>query len=122
MPPLEPERFLERQLRLQVDSFGVDPTELTGEQLGEFVRWNIVALIDELMEALHHVQGWKPWSELEPTLPPDLRDDYVEELVDAYHFLGNLLLVAGVDDEELTEFYTGKAEVNRERQEAGYAK
>lgn len=115
-------RFLERQRELQVGSYGEDPAELEGQPLADFVIWNVVAATDELHEALHEVKGWKPWSTRQPSslLSAEEREDFVEELVDALHFLGNLFLAAGVDDDELWAKYHGKAAVNAERQVEGY--
>jgi dimeric dUTPase (all-alpha-NTP-PPase superfamily) len=113
------ERFLEDQLKLERDGFGCDPRELRGEDLAEYVRWNVLALVDEAHEALHEVPGWKPWKEsadigtLAGTTEGQL---FAEELVDCLHFIGNLLLAAGVDDEELAQLYEQKRRVNFERQ------
>jgi dimeric dUTPase (all-alpha-NTP-PPase superfamily) len=111
-------KLLEKQRQLQVQSFGTDPYDLSGDDLVEFVRWNVLAATDELHEALNVLSGWKPWSDAEPAIAD--RDAYVEELVDVMHFVGNLLLAAGVTDRELEQAYDEKARKNAERQEEGY--
>jgi dimeric dUTPase (all-alpha-NTP-PPase superfamily) len=110
------EAIFDRQLRLQKHSFGVDPTGLDDEQLSEWVRWNVLALEDELHEALAEVR-WKPWS-IDSGFAN--RDAYVKELVDAVHFLVNLFLAAGATPDEVLTRYLSKANVNSERQAAGY--
>src|SRR5690606_37354927 len=86
------ERMLVAQRQLQVDSFGVDPLKLTGDERAEFIRWNALALTDEIHEMLGEV-GWKPWA----TARHVNHDLAVKELVDAWHFFMNLLLtVSGV--------------------------
>ena len=109
------EEIFERQLRLQRESFGVDPSSLADEDKIEYIRWNVLALEDELHEALAEV-SWKPWAS--DTFIS--RDAYVKELVDALHFLTNLFLVVGADAGEVLRRYKAKAEVNAARQEAGY--
>lgn len=115
------EEMLERQHRLQVESFGKDPCTLEGEELIEFIRWNVLALTDELHEALQEV-NWKPWS----SAPREIRDPsaYGKELVDAFHFFMNLVLAGSSDPstaaEALSHFYFKKADVNAQRQVDGY--
>lgn len=107
--------ILDRQLRLQTQSFGQDPRALEGDDRAQYVRDMTLALIDELSEALNET-GWKPWASSRHLN----RDAYVAELVDALHFLANLFLVAGVSENEITALYMAKAEKNRLRQENGY--
>jgi dimeric dUTPase (all-alpha-NTP-PPase superfamily) len=109
-------RMMSRQLELQRDSFGLDPLAMEGEELAEFVRWNVLALEDELHEALDEVR-WKPWASDTGFID---RDAFVKELVDAMHFLMNLMLVANASPEEIYNRYFAKAGVNQARQEAGY--
>lgn len=108
--------YLRHQRSLQVESFGIDPGRLDGEEFAEYVRWNTLAATDELHEALREVP-WKPWKRGQEAFN---RDMYVKELVDVLHFVGNLLLAAGVDDNELSRRYHAKREINAKRQREGY--
>lgn len=122
-----PHRFLEDQLVLQRQSFGVDPRELEGPELVSFIRWNLLALENELHEALNEV-NWKPWSNAPSGFKLEAagdgggtgRDAYVAELVDALHFLGNLFLAAGASDTEVDDLYRKKRAINAQRQVDGY--
>lgn len=107
--------MLRAQLKLQVESFNNDPSNLTAEGQVEWVRWNTLALTDELHEALAET-GWKPWA----TSRHINRDAFVGELVDAFHFFMNLMLVVDCDAEELAEGYFKKHKLNADRQAAGY--
>ena len=118
--------MLEQQLTLQIESFGKDPTRLTGEERAEFIRWNMLALTDELHEALNEV-GWKPWA---TNRDIDSRA-FLKEMVDAWHFFMNLMLTAapGLGDEissaqDLGEWfaeqYMAKRRINAQRQTDGY--
>ena len=109
------ETMLELQHKLQVEAYKKDPADLSDEERAEFIRWNILALEDELHEALAEV-GWKPWA----TSRHLNREEYVGELVDAFHFFMNLMLVAGVSAAELTERYLEKRDRNATRQKDGY--
>lgn len=100
---------------------GKDPRDFEGEQLMEFLRWNVLALEDELHEALNEC-GWKPWA----TSRHVNRDLFVKEMVDAWHFFMNLLLAISpgrlpIDiAEEFAQLYEEKNRINAERQKAGY--
>lgn len=106
---------LNAQLDLQRNSFGADPKALDSEQTVEWIRWNVLALEDELHEALAEV-GWKPWAKSKHVN----RDAYVSELVDAFHFLMNLMIVVDCDASEFLAKYAEKRGLNAERQAAGY--
>lgn len=96
---------------------GNDIASFSDTERGQFILLNIVALTDELHEALAETY-WKPWA----ATPPGWRDrdKFVKELTDAFHFLLNLYLTAGVTAEELFASYMGKNKVNFERQDRGY--
>lgn len=105
------ELMLATQKGMQEKTYGYDFSSMTEEEAIEFIRWNILALTDELHEALAEV-GWKPWA----TSRHINREAFVGELIDAWHFLMNLLLVVGVDADELGEKYLLKQKRNVERQ------
>lgn len=107
--------IFERQLRLQKESFGVDPAALNDEDKVEFIRSMTLALEDELHEALAEV-GWKPWA----TSRHINREAFIGEMVDALHFWVNLCLAVGADAEEIASKYRRKAERNAKRQTDGY--
>lgn len=82
--------------------------------LAEHYRVASLALIDEVMEALH-CAPWKPWSK---RVTWDL-DALHDELVDVFTFLVELCLLAGMGPEALEKGYFKKAKINQERQDSG---
>lgn len=109
-------RWLETTRRLQSESFGVSYEDLTGDKLADYALMNAYALIDEISEAMDEV-AWKPWAKDRGTVN---RDAMLGELVDAGHFLANLLAMLGVTDEEWETAYQAKQQRNARRQESGY--
>lgn len=113
--------MFKRQHQLQVDSFSINPCALDGEDVVTFIRWNVLALENELHEALDEV-NWKPWAKS----PREIRDveAFRKELVDAFHFLMNLVLTTGSTPEDAVDAfmcqYFEKADVNAQRQADGY--
>lgn len=110
-------QMFERQHELQVRSFGVSPSELSGDERADYLRSMGFALTDELYEAMAEV-SWKPWADDRGAIIN--RDAYVTELVDVWFFTMNLLHVVGCTPDEFFDKYINKAEKNRQRQEAGY--
>lgn len=109
------EEWLMKTRVLQRTSFNVDPTRLVGEARDEYIRWNTLAAVKELMETLDET-SWKPWVDYDKFN----RNEYVGELVDVLHFVANLLVTANCSDAELAARYNGKMQVNAKRQADGY--
>jgi dimeric dUTPase (all-alpha-NTP-PPase superfamily) len=108
-------QVMAQQLQLQRESFGVDPTQLEGEDRDHFVQAMSTALVVELGEALQEI-SWKPWASGQWFR----REAYLEELIDVLHFWMNLVLVATDRPEELLTAYMIKHDVNAKRQADGY--
>jgi len=114
--------WLEKTSQLQRDVYGADysvfhsdaPEDLT--QLIEYLRWNMLAIDDELAEVRKAI-SWKPWQHDNPYAD---RKEIVKECVDVLHFVANILCAAGATDAELDEEYLKKMQVNAERQRKGY--
>ena len=108
-------KILTMQAYRQRASFGIQFEQMTDEERIEFIRWNVLALQAELIEALDEV-GWKPWASSRHIN----REAFLGELIDAQHFLNNLYLVIGAEAEEITFRYLDKSVTNAKRQDAAY--
>lgn len=111
-------KWLAHTRALQEGAYGVSPHELRGDELLEYVRWNTLAAHVELDEFLQ-TTDWKPWKQPQVRTRVD-RNASVNELVDALHFIANLLVALKVDDDELERRYAEKVLVNERRQREGY--
>jgi len=109
------DKIFERQLELQRKSFGVSPNELDAEGRRDYIVDMMLALQDELHEALNET-GWKAWQ----TSRHFHKDRFGNELIDALHFLVNLFLVAGWTADDVEAAYFEKAAINAARQAKGY--
>lgn len=108
---------LQEELQRRYDN-GTSPAVYTGETRANYIRIHMLALTDELHEALREV-GWKPWSKT-PSGKMN-RDTYLDELVDAWHFFMNLLIVADCTPDEFFNRYLRKNGVNHGRIDDGYS-
>jgi hypothetical protein len=105
------------QERLQVYTYlsGFHPATMDADKQMEYIRTNVLALQDELHEMLGET-GWKPWA----TSNHLNREAYLGEMVDAFHFMMNLMLVAGIGPIEFFNAFIRKNARNSQRQEEGY--
>jgi hypothetical protein len=111
--------MFELQYKLQ-QSYGAVPDRMAPRERIQYVKDMVLAATIELGEALNETQ-WKPWALGSNRIDVD---PYVGELVDAWHFLMNLILAAGYQPEEaadqLYERYLVKRGVNEKRAAEGY--
>lgn len=81
-----------------------------------YIRMLTQFCIEELSEATHHLEA-KPWKKNpHPVNVPA----YEEELIDAFHFLMEILIVSGFNPADLYDTYRHKQEENVDRQARGY--
>lgn len=114
--------LLNHQADAQRRVYGTDPSTMDTPGKLEYIRWNTLALEDELHEMLAEV-SWKPWAKAEFIHG----DKATNELIDALHFLMNLFLAlapAGTSPSELAndlfERYERKRAINAARQRHDY--
>lgn len=110
-----------KQRELQEQAFGHDFDDMTDEDRVEYIRWNVLALTDELHEMLQET-SWKPWAK-----STYINAKAFDELIDAWHFLMNLFMATAPRHMEpykvaatVVEKYRAKRQVNIDRQEQGY--
>jgi dimeric dUTPase (all-alpha-NTP-PPase superfamily) len=104
-----------RQEQLQMDKMGGSPRYFPRERKIQFIKDMTLALTDEVHEALNEV-GWKPWAKSNHIN----HLAYHGELIDALHFLINLMIASDMTAEQVWRLYLEKNDVNRKRQEDGY--
>ena len=109
--------WLSSTVELQRDAYGL---EWTGDepagQVASSLKDNVLAAFAELGEILREFH-WKYWSHAEPFVN---RDRVIGEVVDAQHFLANILVAVGCDDEEYEAAYKHKQLINFQRQRDKY--
>lgn len=114
--------MLEMQARLQ-EYLGTDFEDMDMEERAQFARDHYVYMVQELNEALYELPYFKKWKNYDnmtvDEMVPAIRR-YKGELVDAFHFFMNLMLVYGMDFDDLKTGYIEKNKENIERQKKGY--
>lgn len=107
------------ELQRRYNVHGMSPNEFPDDMSVDYIRTMVLATTDELHEALREVP-WKPWSKTTEITYAD-NERFKEELVDAWHFFMNLMLVSGMTAEELFTAYLRKNGINHDRIDGDYA-
>lgn len=97
--------------QLQIDAYGNDLRNASGSDRDQHIRDNVLAATDELHEVLGET-SWKPWSTETGVVN---KENFKGEIVDVLHFVGNLIILANITEEELWEAYREKQNRNRQR-------
>lgn len=108
-------RMMRLQKKLQLETYGIDYDGMDDEERIKQFKDMHIAITDELHEALGEM-GWKPWAKSKHFDKAAVQ----AELIDAWHFFMNLMLIAGLTPDELLEQYERKRLKNMARQQEGY--
>jgi hypothetical protein len=74
--------------------------------------------VEEMFEALQHLKNWKPHKLTEDK--EFNKEEFLEEIVDAFNYFMALLIVVDVDEEKLFKAYLKKDKKIRKRLDSGY--
>jgi len=91
----------------------LDINSYAGQRRLKDFAWRVTEEIAEAMLTLK-LRPWKQTPQLTDV------DHYVEELIDALHFFVELLLLSGLNAEQVAKLYLMKNEVNKFRQRSNY--
>lgn len=83
------------------------------------IREHASYTVEELYEAIGILKN-KPWKQSFRHLTPEQKQEFLEELADAWHFFIELHILAGVTPEEIFKQYFRKTLINKQRRETGY--
>ena len=94
------------------------PVDISQKQNQQLLRDTALKGVEEMFEALGHLKNWKPHRTTEITEFD--RDEFLEEIVDAFNYFFSILVLTGVTSEELYDTYVKKDEIIHKRLETGY--
>jgi hypothetical protein len=96
--------------------FPVDIAEKSSQQV---CRDLALKGVQEMFEALQHLKNWKPHRVTDVKEELD-REEFLEEVVDAFNYFFAMLIVTGFSEKELFDAYIKKDVKIRERLLNGY--
>ena len=94
------------------------PLDLSEKSNQQHVRDMALRGVEEMFEALQHLKNWKPHKLTEDK--EFNKEEFLEEIVDAFNYFMALLIVVDVDEEKLFEAYLKKDQKIRKRLDEGY--
>lgn len=109
--------IIRMQKHFQENILGHNFADMLGTpKMGDYFRTQAFSLMTEIGEASTEV-AWKPWASDTSFIN---HKAYRSELIDALHFLINLMLLDDMSADEIYEGYLEKQRKNRARQANGY--
>ena len=100
------------------DSYPEWPVDLSTKKAQITCRETALKGVEEMFEALQHLKNWKPHRKTE--MPEIDREEFLEEIVDAFNYFLSLIILIGVDVEEFYSAFLKKDEIIRGRLNEGY--
>ena len=94
------------------------PLDLSKKDHQQICRDVALKGVEEMFEALQHLKNWKPHRVTE--IKEFNRDDFLEEIVDAFNYFFSLVILTGFDENDLYETYIKKDKIIHKRLRDGY--
>ena len=94
------------------------PVDISEKESQQLLRDTALKGVEEMFEALGHLKNWKPHRTTEITEFD--RDEFLEEIVDAFNYFFSILVLTGVTSEELFNTYVKKDDIIHKRLQTGY--
>lgn len=111
--------FIRMMQEMRPGSYPNFPLDMSEKESQQVCRDLALRGVEEMFEALQHLKNWKPHRLTEVKEEID-KDEFLEEIVDAFNYFFALLIVVGFDEKDLHEAYLKKDTIIRERLKNGY--
>lgn len=112
------ERFMQSMKVAKPGIYPEWPVEISQKENQQLLRDTALKGVEEMFEALGHLKNWKPHRTTEITEFD--RDEFLEEIVDAFNYFFSILVLTGVTSDELYDTYVKKDDIIHKRLETGY--
>lgn len=100
------------------DSYPSWPVDISKKSSQVLLRETALKGVEEMFEALGHLKNWKPHRETD--IPEINREEFLEEIVDAFNYFYSLIILMGVDVDEFYDAFKKKDKIIKERLTKGY--
>ena len=100
------------------DSYPEWPIDLSDKASQQHIRDMSLRGVEEMFEALQHLKNWKPHRDVD--MPDFNREEFLEEVVDAFNYFFSVLILIGVSDDDLFDAYCKKDKIIHDRLRDGY--
>lgn len=94
------------------------PVDISKKESQQVVRDTVLKGVEEMFESLAHLKNWKPHRTTE--IADFDHEAFLEEYVDAFNYFLSVLVMLGIDAEELHKAYVRKDEIIHDRLRKDY--
>ena len=94
------------------------PVDISEKESQQLLRDTALKGVEEMFEALGHLKNWTQHRTTEITEFD--RDEFLEEIVDAFNYFFSILVLTGVTSDELFNTYVKKDDIIHKRLQTGY--
>lgn len=112
------EAFMASIAKHQKNAIQEWPIDVTQKSSQQAIRDTVLKGVEEMFESLANLKNWKPHRTTE--VAEFDRQAFLEEYVDAFNYFLSVLVMLGVDSEELYEAYVRKDSIIHERLKKNY--
>ena len=95
------------------------PVDISEKESQQLLRDTALKGVEEMFEALQHLKNWKTHRQTDVGGGFD-RDEFLEEMVDAYNYFFALMINLGVTEDEFFEAFLKKHDIIIDRLKTGY--
>ncbi len=113
------QEFIDKMNETRPGSYPEIPVDIKQKESQQFCRDLALRGVEEMFEALQHLKNWKPHRVTEIREEVD-KEEFLEEIVDALNYFFSLLIVTGVDENDLFDAYIKKHLIIKSRLIDGY--
>ena len=110
--------FMEAMKEAKPEIYPSWPVDISEKESQQLLRDTALKGVEEMFEALGHLKNWKPHRTTEITEFD--RDEFLEEIVDAFNYFFSILVLTGVTSDELFNTYVKKDDIIHKRLQTGY--
>ena len=100
------------------DAYTDWPVNISEKSSQTILRETALKGVEEMFEALQHLKNWK--SHRKTDMPEIDREEFLEEIVDAFNYFFSLMILIGVDVDEFYNAFNSKDEIIRRRLQKDY--
>ena len=112
------ELFMESMKEAKPGIYPDWPVDIKQKENQQLLRDTALKGVEEMFEALGHLKNWKPHRNTD--IEEFDRDEFLEEIVDAFNYFLSILVLTGVTSEELFATYVKKDDIIHKRLQTGY--
>ena len=105
--------FMESLTEKFPESYPSQPIDLSEKENQQLCRDMALRGVEEMFEAVQHLKNWKPHRVTE--IKEFNKEEFLEEIVDAFNYFFSLIILAGFDDDDLYKAYVKKDRIIHSR-------